>query len=253
MARFFNSRSIRGTARLAASVLAFCAASFDLDSSGPRRSGAAHASDANGERDLAQITVDAHRIALEAELNERDEIIFPAALLGRSEESGVAKALQDENAAFNVRIRTYRAQIGDLGRQLRLVRIDIKYGEEKQHLIERHIASLQNELDVHNDLAKRGQSLAIDRLNLAQRIVDYSLLRTDLDLQLAKSRDDCELIENRLAEISNQHRNELLAELRETQAHLQTFAEQTSAAPKLAVSLFNSPARQKPAEDAQPF
>jgi len=193
--------------------------------------GCPSANDATGERpkpNFAQITVGAHKIAIEAELDDKDEIIFPPALLGRSAEPWVVKALQDENAEFHSHINKYRSQIGDLDRQLRLVAIDIKYGQEKQRLVEGHIASLQKELD-NNGLATNEPSLAKDRLNLAERIVDYSLMRSDLDLQIAKSRDHSELIENRLAEIRRQHRAELLAELHATEARLQTLAESASA------------------------
>ncbi len=128
--------------------------------------------------------------------------------------------MRDEKLALETRTQTFRAQIDELERSKRLALNEIKFAETKHEVLDRHIGVLQKELDTLNALAAKGQALTSDRLNMTQRIVDYQLMRTDIELAAARSNEDVSRVDRNLADARNQHRRDILADLSDTQARL---------------------------------
>ena len=152
---------------------------------------------------------------LKAEIDEQPEVAFPPELVSRLSNRAVAKVVDEERTAFETRTKAFRGQMGELERALRLARIELKFAEEKRNAIETHINTLREALDIHDKLAAKGQALTSERLNLAQRILDYGLLRTDVDMLIAKTREDLADFEKGMAGLTRQYRGALLAEFNE--------------------------------------
>ncbi len=167
---------------------------------------------------------------LEAELDARDDLRLPPEVKAESAGRAVDKTLRDERLALETRTQTFRAQIDEMERSKRLASNEIKYAETKHEVLERHILALQNALEMLNGLAAKGQAPISERLNMAQRIVDYELTRTDLELAVARSREDISRAERNLADARTQHRHEILADLNDTQSRLADVMDQESAA-----------------------
>lgn len=159
----------------------------------------------------------------------QDEISFPKDLLARLADRDIAKTLRDERLTFESRKLAYLGQIDELERTKRLAANEVKYADVKHGVLDVHVARLQSALEVLDGLAAKGQSLAVDRLNLAQRIVDYEMTRADIELAIARSREDIARTERSLDDLRRQRRNEILTDLSETQARLQDLAEKEAA------------------------
>jgi hypothetical protein len=50
-------------------------------------------------------------------------------------------------------------------------------------------------------------------LNLSQRLVDYEVMRADVDLSLAKTREDMTAIERNANDLPNQYREQVKADI----------------------------------------
>jgi hypothetical protein len=152
---------------------------------------------------------------LKAEIDEQPEVAFPPELVSRLSNRVVGKVVNEERAAFETRTKAYRGQMAELERALRLARIELKFAQEKRDALEAHINTLRDALDIHDKLAAKGQAIAVERLNLAQRILDYGLLRTDADMLMARTRQDIADVEKSMAGLTGQYRGALLAEFNE--------------------------------------
>jgi hypothetical protein len=169
---------------------------------------------------LEQINLVAHTARLEAELDDRDEIRFPPEIAERGGEWTIERIMRDEKMTLETRSQSFHSAVDEIERSKRMALNEIKYAEAKHEIIDQHIALLQQAVDIQNGLLAKGQSLAVDRLNLAQRIVDYRLMRTDLELMAARSREDVARAEHNLADVRSQRRQQILLDLGETQARL---------------------------------
>jgi hypothetical protein len=183
---------------------------------------------------LDQIGLLAHTARLEAELDDRDEISFPPALNEHGGEQAIEKIMLDEKMALEMRSQSFHSAIDDIERVKRLALIEIHNAEAKHEIIDQHMELLQQAMDVQKGLLAKGQSLALDRLNLAQRIVDYRLMMIDLELTAARSREDVARAERNLADVRRQHRHEILPDLEETQARLADQQDRDAAAGRCA-------------------
>ncbi len=172
----------------------------------------------------------AHKARLEAELDERDDIRLPPDVTARAGDRDIDKMLRDERLALETRNQAFRSQIDEFERSKRLALNEIKYAEAKHDVLDRHLVALHSALETLNGLAAKGQALTSDRLNMAQRVVDYELMRADLELAVARSREDFSRTERNVADARAQHRHEILADLNDTQARLADATEKDSAA-----------------------
>ena len=169
---------------------------------------------------LEQINLLAHKARLEAELDDRLEMHLPPALTERGGERAIEKIMRDEKMTLEARSQSFHSAVDEIERIKRLALNEINNAEAKHEIIDQHLALLQQAVDIQKGLLAKGQSLAIDRLNLAQRIVDYRLMMTDLELTAARSREEVARAERNLADVRSQRRHEILPDLDETQARL---------------------------------
>jgi hypothetical protein len=179
---------------------------------------------------LEQINLLAHKARLEAELDDRDEIRFSPALTERGGERAIERIMRDEKMTLETRSRSFHSAVDEIERSKRVALNEIEFAEAKHEIIDQHIALLQQALDIQKGLLAKGQSLAVDRLNLAQRIVDYRLMMTDLELTAARSREDVARAERNLVDVRSQRRHEILPDLDETQARLADQQDRDAAA-----------------------
>lgn len=163
----------------------------------------------------ARIRFLARYARLEAEINGQDAIVFPPELVSRLADPAVAAVVHDEKKAFETTTKAFREQMGAFERDLRVARIELKFAQEKHAALDSYIDSLRDAIDVHDKLAAKGQALAPERLNLQQRILDYRLMRTDVDLLVAKTQEDIDDIERGVASATNQYRATILSEFNE--------------------------------------
>jgi hypothetical protein len=150
---------------------------------------------------------------LKAEAEGLDSIVFPSELLSLSDDQSVGEAVQEEKAAFATRTRAFRARMAEFDRMMRLAKIEIQFGEEKRAALEVHVEALKGALANHDRLAAKGQALAFDRLNLSQRLVDYQVMRADVNLSLAKTREDMATVERSANDLPTQYREQIKADM----------------------------------------
>ena len=167
-----------------------------------------------------QLGLLAHAARLHSELDGRDGIFFPDELLSRSDEPEVGKIMGDERRTFETRTLTYHSQINELERAKRIASLEIKNASAKGDILDRHILTLRNAQEIIVGLAAKGQALAIDRLNLAQRIADYEMQRADTELASARSAEDVSRAEQGLLDARDQHHQEIISDLSETETHI---------------------------------
>ena len=170
-----------------------------------------------------------HKARLEAELNERDDMALPREAAALAGDRAVDKMLRDEHLTLETRTQAFRSQIDEMERSKRLALNEIKYAETKHEVLDRHILALHNALETLSGLAARGQALSSDRLNMAQRVVDYELMRSDLELAVARSHEDVSRAERSITDARAQHRHEILADLNDTLSKLADATEKESA------------------------
>jgi hypothetical protein len=202
------------------------------DDAGAVSSASARVAQPDAPTDLRAAFV-ARYARLKAEAEGMESITFPAELLSRLGEQGVANALHEERVAFATRKQAFSTRAAELEHAMRLAKIEVKFVEEKRDALSLHVEALRTALANHDHLAAKGQALAIDRLNLSQRLVDYEVMLADVELSLAKMRDEMTTIEGNETDLPRQYREQVNADLTELRL---TYGKRFSANPEIAES-----------------
>jgi HlyD family type I secretion membrane fusion protein len=98
----------------------------------------------------------ATRARLEAERDERAEIVWPAELRNRLAEPQVAEIVRSQKALFMARRNTLAGELSIVSEQIASLRNEIKGYESQQRAKGEQVASLQSDLDGLADLEARG-------------------------------------------------------------------------------------------------
>ena len=172
---------------------------------------------------------EARRARLRAELNEDKDIAFPAELSARTSDPRALRLMNDERLVFEKRAMNLSAQIGDAEKAARVAKLDAKYAQQKLDVLEPHLVQLKSHLADLDKLVASGQGLAGQRIYYAQRLLDYQMMRVDLQFGMERLREDLARMQQSLADLRRQRKIDLLLDLSQAEAQIVEAREKNAA------------------------
>jgi polysaccharide biosynthesis/export protein ExoF len=158
-------------------------------------------------------TLLARRARLQAELNGRDTIEFPAELYQNKDDVEIAQIISREQATFAARREAFQSVSAALNRQKELYKQEILSLQAKIANAQEELTMLNHELESVTSLVGRGLAVAPREFALRQNQVEMQARRLDLDTAVLQAKEQIEKTEQGLIELSNQYHKELFTEL----------------------------------------
>lgn len=168
----------------------------------------------------------AHLARLSAELKGLDAIVLPQEAQGLQNDAQFAIALREEQVAFAERKEAMASQINSLNQTKELEQREIEFSQAKEAALGRQEALLQNELDNINRLISNGNATSPQKINLEQSVLQTGTNRLDVKLLILKGKQEVSRTERNIADLHNQWRNELRAELNKSKQVFATLSQQ---------------------------
>jgi polysaccharide export outer membrane protein/exopolysaccharide production protein ExoF len=173
----------------------------------------------------------ARRARLQAELEQKDTIAFPAneSLNRRVSE----QAMREEELIFRARKEQLNAKGESLRRLKTQLEDEINTLQTKGVALERQIDLVRKELDNIVSLVNKGLSYTSRQLSLEQNIAQLQSLRVDVDLSIVRTRQDISKTDREIVDLGHQRRNDILTDLRKTEDRLAELSEKAVTAANL--------------------
>jgi hypothetical protein len=173
----------------------------------------------------------ARRARLQAELEEKDTIAFPA---NESPNKRVSEqAMREEELIFRARKEQLNAKSESLRRLKTQLEDEINTLQTKGVALERQIDLVRKELDNITSLVNKGLSYTSRQLSLEQNIAQLQSLRVDVDLSIVRTRQDISKADREIVDLGHQRRNDILTDLRKTEDRLTELSEKAVTAENL--------------------
>jgi protein involved in polysaccharide export with SLBB domain len=172
----------------------------------------------------------ARRARLQAELEEKDTIAFPA---NESPNKRSEQAMREEELIFRARKDQLNAKSESLRRLKKQLEDEINTLQTKGVALERQIDLVRKELDNITSLLNKGLSYTSRQLSLEQNIAQLQSLRVDVDLSIVRTRQDISKADREMIDLAHQRRNDILTDLRKTEDRLTELSEKAVTAENL--------------------
>jgi hypothetical protein len=171
-----------------------------------------------------------HQARLEAELQDREEIVLPEPLQSQRNVDPVARALRDEQLILAARKESLASQLASLNADKSLAESEFGLTTAKEQSLLRQQTLAQNELDKVNSLMKEGLAYGGQKLALEQNVLQAEAVRLDVQLAILRVKKEASNIDRNIADVRNQWRNDSLADFNKTRSTLADLLRQAHAA-----------------------
>lgn len=197
-------------------------------------------------------TLLARRARLQAELQGIDTIPFPPELAKRQAEPSIAQLVREEQLLFEARRTALKMQIESLTQQRILLTKEVDSLRAKSETQERQLSSIRRELESVGSLVTRGLAVAPRQLSLERLSAEIEASRIDLNTAMLRAQQDASKTERSILELRNQRQNDVIVELRQTQAKIDEASEQIGTSEKLVYEVeVTAPAAESERSQAQ--
>ncbi|MGQ4275076.1 polysaccharide biosynthesis/export family protein [Terrihabitans sp. B22-R8] len=162
---------------------------------------------------------------LRSESEDRSNIAFSAEVLDRAKNPAIAQGMAQENMIFTSRLTSLQSQTRLLEQTKAMLDEQLKTLAAKEGNHTQQNELIRKELGTIKGLAAKGLATSPRELALEQNLAQLQGQQLDLDLAVARTRQDINQAERDLAELRNQRANEVHNELRETHVSLRQIEE----------------------------
>jgi len=163
-------------------------------------------------------TLLARRARLQAELDAKASIDFPAELLSQKNEPKIAQIMTQEQVTFAAHRDAYRSQYDALNKLRGLLNQEIISLNGKIANEDKELGLLQRELVSVSSLVDKGLAVAPREFSARQNEIEMQGRRLDLDTAVLRANEDIDKTDQNLIDLSNQYRKDTLADLSQTES-----------------------------------
>jgi exopolysaccharide production protein ExoF len=175
---------------------------------------------------LEAVVLTARAARLQAELDGKDTIEFPAELTQRRTEPAVARAMHQEEAAFATRGANLRMQTDAISQSKELLNKELAALKLKIANQDHELTEINAELLKVGSFVKQGLAVAPREFSLRQNQIEIQGRRLDLDTAVLRAREEIGKSDERIVELRAKRHAEILADLQSNQARLTEVTEQ---------------------------
>jgi hypothetical protein len=175
-------------------------------------------------------TLLARRARLEAELSDKDTIDFPAEVTSAR---GADQITREEQLILLSRKDRLRSKIDSLARLKTLLENEVTTLQAKGVALDQQVSLVRKELDNISSLVSRGLSYTARQLQLEQNVAQLEGTRVDVDLSMVRTRQDISKAERDIVDLGHERRDDILTDLRKTEARLTELAQKAATAESL--------------------
>ncbi|QKV17927.1 polysaccharide biosynthesis/export family protein [Oricola thermophila] len=163
----------------------------------------------------------ARKARLEAEIDDADSIAFPPELTSRADDPAIALLMDQERSIFEARRQGMQTQLRAL-EELRDY-LDKAVESLESHLTfqDRQVALSQKEMENVAALAKKGFAAETRKMEAERALVRAQSDRLSAETSIMRARQEKSQTEIAILELSINRKNEVRAQLRDTQAQLE--------------------------------
>jgi HlyD family type I secretion membrane fusion protein len=183
--------------------------------------------DAQGDLLENQLVIyGAQEARLLAERDDLPELAFPAAILERAREPGIAAVLQDQRTQFLNRRQTVRRNVEVTDAQIVQVRKEIEQNDNDVAVSGAMLGNIERELKPLQDLLRRGLVPLTRVATLEREQLRLRNVVANGELQAVKLRERLQEAEIKREQITQEHRNEAAGQLLEVRRLLNEVRQQ---------------------------
>jgi exopolysaccharide production protein ExoF len=172
----------------------------------------------------------ARRARLQAELEDKDTIEFPPEVTKAKDGD---QSTREEQLIFQARKQRLQAKIDSLTRLKSLLENEVTALQSKGAALDQQISLVRKELDNISSLVSRGLSYTARQLQLEQNVAQLVSTRVDVDLSAVRTRQDISKAERDIVDLGHERRDDILTDLRKTEARLAELAQKAATAESL--------------------
>lgn len=175
---------------------------------------------------LEAIELTARAARLQAELDGKDTIEFPAELSRRRDEPAIARAVHQEETAFATRSANLRTQAEAIAQSKDLLNKELLALKLKITNQDHELTEINAELQKVGSFVKQGLAVAPREFSLRQNQIELQGRRLDLDTAVLRAREEIGKSDERISELRAKRHAEILADLQKNQRRLTEVTEQ---------------------------
>lgn len=157
---------------------------------------------------------------LQAELSDATEIAWPAELQGKSLSPDINRVLTQEKLIFEMRREAYSTQVTALKQLETFLQNEATSLEKQLDIQQKEVASVRTELEMVQNLFKRGLTPATRKLTIERNMAQVEGERLRLESNLMRARQEGGKTKVSLAELLAKRNTDVSAELQKSQARL---------------------------------
>ncbi|GAB4361960.1 MAG: polysaccharide biosynthesis/export family protein [Oricola sp.] len=175
----------------------------------------------------------ARKARLETEIRGADTIAFPAELLNRADDPSVSVLMEQEKSIFEARRQGMETQIRALEELSEFLGKSAKSLEAHLEFQDRQVALSQKEMENVTALAKKGFAAETRKMEAERALVRAQSDRLSAETSLMRARQEKSRTEIAILELGINRKNEIRAQLRETQAQLEELEQKSATTAQL--------------------
>lgn len=179
---------------------------------------------------LSNVSLLARRARLEAELQDAEEVAFPAELAEDPPDEVAAVLMQQESVIFAARRDGLTTQLRALTDLRKFLERETESLRIQLGLLDQQVDSVKAELGTVTDLVDQGLAVAPRQLALERSLLQVQSDRLSAETSLLRARQEISRTDLTILELRNRHTNEVATELRETQTQLDEINRRTDTA-----------------------
>jgi protein involved in polysaccharide export with SLBB domain len=173
------------------------------------------------------------RARLRAELENSDTIVFPPELSRRGADGATAELMKQEQLIMRARIDGLRTQTDALLELKNLLTKEVSSLGARLELKDRQLSLIRKELDNVGALVSKGLAVVPRQFSLERAEAEIENSRLELDTALLRARQEISRADRSIIEMRSNRRNEILVDLRQTEAKLEETLQRLDTARRL--------------------
>jgi protein involved in polysaccharide export with SLBB domain len=170
----------------------------------------------------------ARKARLETELKGADSITFPPELAERSDDHDIAVLMDQERSIFDARRQGLETQVRALEELRDFLGKSSASLEAHLEFQDRQVALSQKEMENVSALVKKGFAAETRKMEVERSLVNAQSDRLSAETSLMRARQEKSRTEISILELQIDRKNEVRAQLRDTQSQLEELAQKSS-------------------------
>jgi protein involved in polysaccharide export with SLBB domain len=165
-------------------------------------------------------TLRARQARLDAEIADKDQIVFPDELRAKSDDPDVVRAMREEQLLFDAQRTGLAAQIATIEKNKAFLHDEIASLGQKGAAVAGQLASMRKELDLIAGLVSKGLTAAPRQLELEQNIAQIEGNQLDVEVAIVRANEDIAKSDRDIQELKTTRRNDELTEAADVRVKL---------------------------------